>query len=61
MRDALASLDPELTGYVGGVSAIMKDYRDGAQSDARLVIPLVMLVVLLTLIVLLARSSRRCT
>ena len=31
----------------------MKDYRDGAQRDAQLVIPLVLLVVLLTLIALL--------
>ena len=44
---------PELTGYVGGVSAIMADYRDGAQRDAQLVVPLVLLVVLLTLIALL--------
>ena len=54
MRDALASLEGEgLTGHVGGLSAVMKDYRDGAQRDAQLVIPLVLLVVLLTLIALL--------
>jgi RND superfamily putative drug exporter len=54
MRDALASLEGQgLTGYVGGLSAVMKDYRDGAQRDAQLVIPLVLLVVLLTLIALL--------
>ena len=35
MRDALASLEGQgLTGYVGGLSAVMKDYRDGAQRDA---------------------------
>jgi RND superfamily putative drug exporter len=54
MRDALRTLEGQgLTGYVGGLSAVMKDYRDGAQRDAQLVIPLVLLVVLLTLIVLL--------
>ena len=54
MREALASLEGQgLTGYVGGLSAVMKDYRDGAQRDAQLIIPLVLLVVLLTLIVLL--------
>jgi RND superfamily putative drug exporter len=53
MRAELASLGPELRGYVGGVSAIMADYRDGAQRDAQLVVPLVLLVILLTLIALL--------
>ncbi|HET9737892.1 MAG TPA: MMPL family transporter [Solirubrobacteraceae bacterium] len=53
MRDALAPLGPELEGYVGGVSAIMGDYRDGAQRDAQLVVPLVLLVIFLTLIALL--------
>ena len=53
MRDALATLGPELRGYVGGVSAIMKDYRDGAERDATLIVPLVLLVILLMLIVLL--------
>ena len=54
MRDALASLEGQgLTAQVGGLSAIMKDYRDGAQRDAQLVIPLVLVVVLLTLIALL--------
>jgi RND superfamily putative drug exporter len=54
MREALRSLEGQgLTGHVGGLSAVMKDYRDGAQRDAQLVIPLVLLVVLLTLIVLL--------
>ena len=54
MREALGTLEGEgLTGYVGGLSAVMKDYRDGAQRDAQLIIPLVLLVVLLTLIVLL--------
>jgi RND superfamily putative drug exporter len=53
MRDALASLGPELQGYVGGLSAVMADYRDGAQRDAQLIVPLVLLVILLTLIALL--------
>jgi RND superfamily putative drug exporter len=53
MRDALASLGPELKGYVGGVSAIMRDYRDGAQHDLDLVVPLVLIVILITLIALL--------
>jgi RND superfamily putative drug exporter len=54
MRDALGALEGQgLTGYVGGLSAVMKDYRDGAQRDAQLVIPLVLIVVLLTLIALL--------
>jgi RND superfamily putative drug exporter len=54
MREALTSLEGQgLTGYVGGLSAVMKDYREGAQRDAQLIIPLVLLVVLLTLIVLL--------
>ncbi len=53
MRDALAPLGPELQGYVGGLSAIMADYRDGAQRDAQLIVPLVLLVILLTLIALL--------
>ncbi len=53
MRDALASLEPELQGYVGGLSATMADYRDGAQRDAQLVVPLVLLVIFLTLIALL--------
>jgi RND superfamily putative drug exporter len=53
MRDALAGLGPELKGYVGGVSAIMRDYRDGAQHDLDLVVPLVLIVILLTLVALL--------
>ena len=53
MRDALAALGPQLKGYVGGVSAIQRDYRDGAQHDLDLVVPLVLLVILLTLIALL--------
>ena len=53
MRDALAALEPELQGYVGGLSAVMADYRDGAQRDAQLVVPLVLLVILLILIALL--------
>ena len=54
MRDALASLARQgLTGYVGGESAIMQAYRDGAQRDATLIVPLVLLVILLTLIALL--------
>jgi putative drug exporter of the RND superfamily len=53
MRAALAPLGPELEGYVGGVSAIMLDYREGAQSDLNLVVPLVLIVILLTLIALL--------
>jgi RND superfamily putative drug exporter len=53
MRAALSGLGPELQGYVGGVSATMADYRDGAQRDAQLVVPLVLLVILLTLIALL--------
>jgi RND superfamily putative drug exporter len=54
MREALASLESQgLTGHVGGLSAVMKDYREGAQNDAQLIIPLVLLVVLLTLIALL--------
>jgi putative drug exporter of the RND superfamily len=53
MRDALAGLGPELKGYVGGVSAIMRDYRNGAEHDLDLIVPLVLLVILLTLIALL--------
>jgi len=53
MREALAGLGPELQGYVGGLSAVMADYRDGAQRDAQLIVPLVLLVILLTLIALL--------
>ena len=53
MRDALAALGPEVRGYVGGVSAIQADYRDGAQRDAQLIVPLVLLVIFLTLIALL--------
>jgi putative drug exporter of the RND superfamily len=53
MRDAMAGLGPELKGYVGGLSAIMRDYRDGAQHDLDLVVPLVLIVILLTLIALL--------
>jgi RND superfamily putative drug exporter len=53
MREALAPLGPELQTYVGGVSAIQADYRDGAQRDATLIVPLVLLVILLTLIALL--------
>jgi RND superfamily putative drug exporter len=53
MRDALAGLGPELKGYVGGVSAIMRDYRDGAQHDLDVVVPLVLIVILLTLVALL--------
>jgi RND superfamily putative drug exporter len=53
MRAALAGLGPEVRGYVGGLSAVMADYRDGAQRDATLVVPLVLLVILLTLIALL--------
>jgi RND superfamily putative drug exporter len=53
MSKALASLGPDLKGYVGGVSAIQRDYRNGAQSDLVLVVPLVLLVVLLTLFALL--------
>jgi putative drug exporter of the RND superfamily len=53
MRAALAGLEPELRTYVGGLSATMLDYRDGAHRDATLVVPLVLLVILLTLIALL--------
>jgi RND superfamily putative drug exporter len=53
MREALASLGPEVRGYVGGVSAIQADYRDGAQRDADMIVPLVLLVIFLTLIALL--------
>ncbi len=53
MRDALAGLGPQLKTYVGGVSAIQRDYRDGAQHDLDLVVPLVLLLILLTLIALL--------
>ncbi|HEY6696553.1 MAG TPA: MMPL family transporter [Solirubrobacteraceae bacterium] len=53
MRDALAGLGPELKSYVGGVSAIQRDYRNGAQHDLDLVVPLVLIVILLTLIALL--------
>jgi putative drug exporter of the RND superfamily len=53
MRDALAGLGPDLRGYVGGLSAVMADYRDGAQRDATLVVPLVLLVIMITLIALL--------
>jgi RND superfamily putative drug exporter len=54
MRDALAELESEgLSAYVGGESATMKAYRDSAQRDAMLIVPLVLLVVLLTLIALL--------
>ena len=53
MRDELATLDPQIKGYVGGVSAIQRDYRDGAQHDLDLVVPLVLIVILLTLIALL--------
>jgi RND superfamily putative drug exporter len=53
MRDALAPLGPELKGYVGGVSATMRDYREGAQHDLDVVVPLVLIVILLTLIALL--------
>jgi RND superfamily putative drug exporter len=53
MREALASLGPEVRGYVGGLSAVMADYRDGAQRDAQLIVPLVLLVIFLTLIALL--------
>lgn len=53
MRAALASLPPSLKTYVGGVSAIQFDYRNGARHDLRFVVPLVLLVILLTLIALL--------
>ena len=53
MRDALAGLGPELRGYVGGLSATMRDYREGAQHDLDIVVPLVLIVILLTLIALL--------
>src|SRR5919109_1152986 len=53
MRDALAGLGPELKSYVGGVSAIMRDYRNGAQHDLDLLVPLVLIVILLTLVALL--------
>jgi RND superfamily putative drug exporter len=53
MRDALATLPSRLQAYVGGVSAIQFDYRNGARHDSKLVLPLVLLVILLTLIALL--------
>jgi putative drug exporter of the RND superfamily len=53
MRDALDKLGGGLTGYVGGVSAVQRDYRDGAQHDLDLIVPLVLIVILLTLIALL--------
>jgi RND superfamily putative drug exporter len=53
MSDALEKLGGGLTGYVGGVSAVQRDYRDGAQHDLDLIVPLVLLVILLTLIALL--------
>jgi RND superfamily putative drug exporter len=53
MRDALEKLGGGLTGYVGGVSAVQRDYRDGAQHDLDLIVPLVLIMILLTLIALL--------
>ena len=53
MRAALTSLPPGVKAYVGGVSAIQFDYRNAARHDAKLVVPLVLLVILLTLFVLL--------
>ncbi len=53
MRDKLATLDPQIKAYVGGVSAIQRDYRDGAQHDLDLIVPLVLIMILLTLIALL--------
>ena len=53
MREALAGLGPDLTTYVGGPSAIQLDYRNGAEQDLKLMAPLVLLVILITLIALL--------
>jgi RND superfamily putative drug exporter len=54
MRETLnAALGPDLRTYVGGPSAIQLDYREGAKHDVRLMVPLVLLVVLITLTALL--------
>jgi RND superfamily putative drug exporter len=53
MREAVAGIDPSLDVLVGGGSGERYDYRAAGARDLRVVAPLVLLVVLLTLVVLL--------
>ncbi len=53
LRDAVAGVDPDLTVLVGGGSGERLDYREAGARDTRVVAPLVLLVVLLTLVGLL--------
>ena len=53
MREAVTGIDPSLRVLVGGGSGERYDYRAAGARDLRVVAPLVLLVVLLTLVVLL--------
>ena len=53
IRDEVASIEPGLSVLVGGGSAERLDFRNAQDRDTKVIIPLVLVVVLLTLIVLL--------
>ena len=61
LREAAAGIDPSLAVLVGGGSGERYDYRAAGARDLRVVAPLVLLVVFLTLVALCVRSSRRST
>jgi RND superfamily putative drug exporter len=53
IRKRLASTGPGLRAIVGGGSAVQLDYREAANRDLFVIVPVVLAVILLTLIVLL--------
>lgn len=53
MRDALAGLDGDVRGLVGGPPGTALDFRAGVTADFRLVVPLVLGTILLIMIALL--------
>jgi RND superfamily putative drug exporter len=53
IRQRLAAGDPNVTTLVGGGSAVQLDYREAANRDLLVIVPVVLAVILLTLIVLL--------
>jgi putative drug exporter of the RND superfamily len=53
LRERLAEVGPGLSGIVGGGSAVQFDYREAANRDLLVIVPVVLAVILLTLILLL--------
>jgi RND superfamily putative drug exporter len=53
IRERLGDVGPGLRAIVGGGSAVQLDYREAANRDLLVIVPVVLVVILLTLIVLL--------